>query len=184
MSYLLARSVALGASQTGLTVTAQLVDADAVNVGALQTTVVEVGAGIYLAKLTVPDTHIGGVKFLVGATVRGFWPINPGEVELNDVKTSTRLSTPQGVARNVELPHFHFVMLDPNGEPATGLTVACRVTLDDGTEADCANSPATETANGGYRITLTAAELDARVIKLRASAAGVRDLTITVLTVE
>jgi hypothetical protein len=92
--YTLDIPVILTASQTGLTLKAQLVNSSGVNVGSEITTgFTEIGGGIYLAHLTaIPDSHRGGVTFYVGSLPSGlkaFAAINPEEAENSDVKTSS-----------------------------------------------------------------------------------------------
>lgn len=94
MSYTLDIPIILGASQTGLTIKAQLVDSSLSNVGSEITgAVAEVGGGVYLAHLTaIPNNHRGGVSFYTGTLPSGFKAfagINPQEAEYTDVKTSS-----------------------------------------------------------------------------------------------
>lgn len=94
MAYTLSFSLALGTSQTGLTLSAQLVDSAGVNVGgAVGTGFSERGRGNYLWTGSIPDGHRGGVEFFSGAILMAFSAINPEEAEYTDAKTSTRLAT-------------------------------------------------------------------------------------------
>lgn len=104
MAYTLDISLALGSSQTGLTLSAQLVDTAGVNVGAAVTTgFVEVGAGNYLWHYTAfPDGHRGGVAFSAAETLKAFVAINPQEAENTDVKTSSRNSVTPQTAGQIE----------------------------------------------------------------------------------
>ncbi len=84
MAYTLDISLALGTSQTGLTLSAQLVDTAGANVGSAVTTgFTEIGLGNYLWHYTQwPDGHRGGVKFsTTGGTLKAFVAINPEEAE-------------------------------------------------------------------------------------------------------
>ena len=63
----------------------------------------------------------------------------------------------------------------------TGLTVSATISKDGGSFAATANSVA-EIANGIYKITLTATEMNADVVCLRFAAAGANDRFITILT--
>jgi hypothetical protein len=95
MAYASCTSIALGASQTGLTLKAQLVDADGVNVGSEITTgFTEIANGYYLWYYDgFPDGHRGGVKFLTtGNVFKAFHSINPEEGENLDAKVGTRLA--------------------------------------------------------------------------------------------
>ena len=88
-----------------------------------------------------------------------------------------------GCKKNTAKANFPFVMRDStNHLPATGKTVSCYRTIDAGTEAACATATATETANGGYRISLAAADLNGDTILLRFAATGCDTLFVTVLT--
>ena len=91
MAYTLDFAVNLGISQTGFTLTAQLVDTAGANVGSLISTgFTEIGAGNYLWHATaIPSGHRGGVIFKSGATIMAFTAINPEEAENMDVKTSS-----------------------------------------------------------------------------------------------
>lgn len=94
MSYTAAVAVVLGSANAGLTLEAQIVDTSGANVGAVQTSIVEIGSGNYLANLTIADGQVGGVKFRVsgGGALKAICSLNPGELENSDVKTSTRAS--------------------------------------------------------------------------------------------
>lgn len=84
MAYTLDINIALGSSQTGLTLSAQLVDTAGANVGsAITTGFTEIGVGNYLWHYTgFPDAHRGGVKFsTTGGTLKAFVAINPEEAE-------------------------------------------------------------------------------------------------------
>lgn len=89
--YTLDIALALGSSQTGLTLSAQLVDTTGANVGgAIGTGFVEIGQGNYLWHYAAfPDGHRGGVKFSAGATLKAFVAINPEEAERVDAKVSS-----------------------------------------------------------------------------------------------
>lgn len=87
-------SINLGASQTGLTLKAQLVNTVGANVGGeITATFTEIGLGQYLFHSTAfPDGHRGGIKFYTGtlpAGLKAFLAINPEELENTDAKTSS-----------------------------------------------------------------------------------------------
>lgn len=92
MTYQRDCAIALGAGQTGLTLTAQLVDTVGANVGAvISTGFVEIGVGNYLWHYAAyPDGFRGGVVFLSGATVKAFTSVNPEEAENVDAKVTSR----------------------------------------------------------------------------------------------
>lgn len=79
MTYALTFSIALGSSNTGLALSAQLVDTAGVNSGApIATGFTEIGGGNYLWYYgSFNDAFYGGVKFLSGATLKAFAAINP-----------------------------------------------------------------------------------------------------------
>jgi len=86
MSYTLSVSLALGSSQTGLTLKAQLIDTAGADVGGeVATGFVELGSGNYLWTYAgFPDAFRGGVKFYTGVapgTLKAFAGINPEEAE-------------------------------------------------------------------------------------------------------
>jgi hypothetical protein len=92
--YTLDFSINLGASQTGLTLKAILVNSSNVDVGSEMTSgFSEIGFGQYLFHCTtIPDAHRGGIKFYTGTLPTGlkaFAAINPQEAEFTDVKTSS-----------------------------------------------------------------------------------------------
>jgi hypothetical protein len=103
MSYTLDFGLALGPTQTGLTLRAQIVDTAGVSVGsAVSTGFTEIGNGFYLWHYaSIPDAHRGGVKFYDNAdptTILAFAAINPEEGEYTDQKSSTIESDVWGYA--------------------------------------------------------------------------------------
>jgi hypothetical protein len=96
MAYTRDFALALGGSQTGLSLEAQLVDTSGSNVGSAVTTgFVEIGLGNYLWHYaSFPDDHRGGVIFRVagGGAIKAFGAVNPEEVERLDVDISSRLA--------------------------------------------------------------------------------------------
>lgn len=95
MSHTVALTVVLGSANAGLSLEAQIVDTSGANVGAAQSTIVELGGGNYLANLTVPDGQRGAVKVQLsgGGALKATAALNPEESENADAKTSTRLAT-------------------------------------------------------------------------------------------
>lgn len=94
MAYTLDISLALGSSQTGLVLAAQLVDTTGASVGGeVLTGFTEIGNGNYLWHyIAFPDGHRGGVKFYesgVPGTILAFVAINPEEAENLDIKISS-----------------------------------------------------------------------------------------------
>lgn len=86
------------------------------------------------------------------------------------------------VKKNTQLVAFMFVMTDAtNHNPATGLTVTPTRSIDGGAFGACANAVA-EVANGWYKITLAATDLNGTVIALRFTAAASDDKDLTIIT--
>ena len=84
MPYPLTASLVLGAAKSGLTLTADLRNADGTSAAGLTTTsLIEVSAlsGSYQWTGTVPDGHRGYIRFLDGATFVTHVPVEPAEVE-------------------------------------------------------------------------------------------------------
>lgn len=95
MAYTMTAAVVLGAANSGLTLTADLRNADGTSAAGLTTTnLLEVagGSGSYTWTGTIPDNHRGYINFLDGATFKAQVPVDPAEIERVDVKTSTRSS--------------------------------------------------------------------------------------------
>ena len=95
MAYTLTFGLALGTSQTGLTLAAQLVDTAGGNVGGEVTTgFVELGQGNYTWTYAgIPDGHRGAAKFYedgVPGTILAIAAINAEEGERLDMAVSSR----------------------------------------------------------------------------------------------
>jgi hypothetical protein len=92
MAYTLGIPINLGASQTGLTLKAQLFSAGVAVGGEVTTGFTEDGMGDYSWEGSIPDGFRGVVKFYAGSLPAGYKArafINPQEAENTDVKTST-----------------------------------------------------------------------------------------------
>jgi hypothetical protein len=83
-------------------------------------------------------------------------------------------SNPAGIKKNTALTNYKFRMSDiATGEPKAGLTVAVQQCIDSASSfTTCTNSPATEVANGVYRISFTAAEMNGDDIAIRYNGGG------------
>jgi hypothetical protein len=95
VAFTMTAAVVLGAANTGLTLTAELRNADGTAAAGLTTTnlaEVAAGSGSYTWTGTLPDNHRGYIRFLDGATFKAQVPVDPAEVERVDVKVSTRSS--------------------------------------------------------------------------------------------
>ena len=107
-----------------------------------------------------------------------------GSVTGNVTGTVGGFAAGQGprIRKNVALAAFPFVMTDStNHAPATGLTVTATRSLDGAAFAACANA-VTEIANGWYKISLAATDVNADTVAFRFTAAASDDLVFTVVT--
>lgn len=88
------------------------------------------------------------------------------------VSAGGRAAIQSGVTKNVALSNFQFLMVlaSDHVTGATGLTVTATRSLDGAAFAACANA-VTEVANGMYKITLAAADLNADTVVLKFTAA-------------
>jgi len=91
--------------------------------------------------------------------------------------------SPSGIPKGVALSNFPFVMIQSSDHvtPKTGLTVTATISKDGGAFAACTNS-VSEIANGVYKISLTAAEMNADTIVLKFTGTGADQRTITFVT--
>lgn len=76
-----------------------------------------------------------------------------------------------------------FAMYSQDGTQQSGLSVSAQVSKDGGAFATSANAVSEIGASGVYRLQLTAAEMDAEVVTVKATAAGALAMT-AVLTTE
>ena len=90
---------------------------------------------------------------------------------------------PSGIAKNVALSNFEFLMIDATDHVSakTGLTITAQISKDGGAFAACTNS-AIEISNGLYKINLTQAEMNVDIITLKFTATGADQRTITIIT--
>lgn len=91
---------------------------------------------------------------------------------------------PVNPTKNVALANFPFPMVlsSDHVTGATGLTVVCQRAIDGGAFANCANTPATEMANGWYKISLDASDMNGDTIALKFTAATADSRSITITT--
>lgn len=101
----------------------------------------------------------------------------------NNDKTGYSLAVGQiFIKKNVQLANFTFVMTDSTTHaPKTGVTVTATRSIDGAAFGACANA-VTEIANGWYKITLAAADVNGTVIALRFTGASADDKDLTVIT--
>jgi len=107
-------------------------------------------------------------------------PESGGNVAAIKAKTD---NLPSGIAKNVALNNFEFVMVDSTDHvtPKTGLTVTCQISLDGGAYQDSTNS-AVEVGAGTYKIDFTQAERNATVGSYKFSASGADTRIITIVS--
>ena len=110
--------------------------------------------------------YVGATKV---ATVSESWITNPDNTSVFVLLPNARQVTPRKAAAYVVV----FLMIDSSDDISgkTGLTPTMTVSKDGGAFSACSNSPS-EIANGLYKITLTATEMDADVVVVKAVAAG------------
>lgn len=91
---------------------------------------------------------------------------------------------PEGIKKNTALAAFEFFMADSADHVTgkTGLTVAGAVSIDGGAFGALTNTPATEVANGIYKIDLAAADLNGTVLTLKFTSAGADATLVTIKT--
>lgn len=104
----------------------------------------------------------------------------PADIDAVKAKTD---NLPSGVAKNVALANFPFMMVDSTDHvtPKTLLTVTATISKDGGAFASCTNT-VTEISNGMYKISLTQTEMNADVIVLKFTATGADQRTIVITT--
>jgi hypothetical protein len=97
--------------------------------------------------------------------------------------TQIKADLPTRITKNTQLANFQFTMAltSDHVSAATGKTVTATRSIDVAAFASCANS-VTEIANGWYKITLAAADLNGDTVALRFTAADCDDRNITIVT--
>ena len=103
MSQTINFDIIVGISQTGLTLQAQIITSSGSNYGSPITSgFVEIGNGNYLWSATIPDSFIGGVKFLkMDNTLMAFTSINPNQLSpsgLDNVTIENGVNARQAIA--------------------------------------------------------------------------------------
>lgn len=90
---------------------------------------------------------------------------------------------PTGVAKNVALSNFTFLMIDSADDvtPKTGLTVTAQISKDGAAFGNAANAVA-EIANGFYKLDITQGEMNADIVCLKFTATGANQTSITMVT--
>ncbi len=107
---------------------------------------------------------------------------NSHDTDIDAIKAKTD-NLPSGVAKNIALSNFAFVMVSSidHYTPATGKTVTAMISKDGGAFADATNTVA-EISNGVYTLDLTQTEMNADIIVIKATASGCDQRTITIKT--
>lgn len=192
---------------TGKTVTVNISKAGGAFAAATNTPATEIANGWYKIAFTTTETNTLG-DFSINCTASAsdntdiadqVVAFNPGDsVRLGltalpnaaagasgglgtvDSTNSIKIQTP--VKRNTALNNFTFLMLNTSGNPQTGLTVTGQVSIDGAAFVNLTNTPATEIANGLYKINLAAGDVNGTNILLRFTAASARDTDILLLT--
>lgn len=88
---------------------------------------------------------------------------------------------PSGMTKAETVSKFNFMMLDTNGDPATGKTVTSRISKD-GAAFAAITDTATEIGFGMYEIDISNTEMDADTIGLVFTAAGCKQTSISIVT--
>lgn len=125
------------------------------------------------------DTEVAAIKTVTDALPNG-GALTSISGDITAIKAKTD-NLPSSVKKNAALAAFPFVMVDSNGDPATGLTVTAERSIDGAALAGCANA-VTEVANGIYKINLAAGDLNGDTIILRFTATGAKARLITLIT--
>lgn len=128
---------------------------------------------------TAPQT--GDAFARIGANGVGLTALGDARLNFLDIGVSSR-SAPV-IPNNVAFPYFKFVMTDATTHaPKTGLTPACTRAIDNFAFAAGTLTNITEIGNGVYRVDFAAADLNGRVVMLRATAAGADDTLVAIIT--
>jgi hypothetical protein len=137
-------------------------------------------ANFSLLSIDADGEVLADVVEWLGVTV-GALPANFSSLVID---ANGRVEIQSGITKNVAFNNFPvpMVLSSDHITPATGKTVAVQRSLDGVAFATCTNSPATEISNGAFVINLTAAELNAGTVWIRASAAGCDDRLIAMRT--
>lgn len=98
--------------------------------------------------------------------------------------SSGRVSLHGNIIKNQALANFEFFMTDAVDHVTgkTGLSVVVARSIDGGAFAASTNTPATEIANGMYKISLSAADLNGNVIAFKFTAAGADTRVVVIVT--
>lgn len=149
--------------------------ANHVDVGGAVTGMIVIGGRVRLTDFDLEDAVRGGLTALPNANAAA----NGG---LPTVDATNSVKVQDNLKRNQALANFGFTMIDSTTNlPATGKTVSVSISKDGGSFASVGT--ATEIANGNYEIDLSAGNMDAVTVLLRATATGCHDKNISIVTV-
>lgn len=136
----------------------------------------------YIADQPVNTTKIGGTTQTardIGASVLLSVGTGTGQVNLS----SGAVPITSNIKKNQALAAFMFPMTDStNHNPATGLTVSVTRSIDGAAFGAGSLSSVTEVSGGMYKVDFAAADLNGKVITLRATATGADDRLVTLIT--
>jgi hypothetical protein len=172
--------------ETGLTITLELYPSKSDTLAATIATMTEATnrpGGTYTGTTTAALTGLHMVIALEGGV-----PIAVGYVNMSDTATvhevqDSPADLPTQIRKNTALANFPFLMVLASDDvtPGTSLTVTATRSIDGAAFASCANA-VTEIANGWYKISFDASDLNGDTIALRFAAATANDRNITILT--
>ena len=92
-------------------------------------------------------------------------------------------ANPAGIKKNTALANYMFRMSDSaTGDPKTGLSVAVARALDGGAFGAATNTPATEIANGWYKISLSAGDMNGDTVAIKCTATGAKQYDELIVT--
>jgi hypothetical protein len=104
------------------------------------------------------------------------------KTELDAVKAKTDL-LPSAIRKNTSQTYCFYLRSSSNPDnPALLQTPLVKVSLDGGAFSNAANTPATEIANGWYKIVLTTGDTNGDVVALQITASGAKSINVTLFT--
>ena len=164
-----------GTPKTGLSPTVNIYDmvdnSLVVNAGVMT----EVADGFYKYDFTVYNATKSYSMIADSITLTGSERYAAGDVD--------SIST-DGFKKGVAVTNFQFLLVDSDGEPSTGLTVAGTISKDGGVFASITPGTVVEISNGMYKIDLSATEMSADILTVRFTSTGASDRLVTLITNE
>lgn len=145
--------------------------------------------GLYLFDLTQAETNGDALQFsgksataniVVSPVLIYTLPANFTSMVID---STGNVKIQAGLKINQTLTNYEFVMTDSTTHnPATGKTVTVTRSIDGGAFGAGTVGSVTELSNGVYYVTLPAADMNGKVITMRATASGCDDLFVTFIT--